>query len=160
MSKIEFRTFIDMLTVATPSSGYAIGYDLDGTLKQKDQFGVISPIGATGDLLILGDFNAPSLYTTKKANVNSGTTDIYSIGTASYSGAYYDYTISDGTNSRAGIITAVWLGPTIQYNETSTLDVGTTSNFTFSVVSSGTASILRTSASSNGWVVKTIIRSI
>ena len=48
MSKIEFRTFIDMLTVATPSSGYAIGYDLDGTLKQKDQFGVISPIGATG----------------------------------------------------------------------------------------------------------------
>lgn len=48
MSKIEFRTFIDMLTVATPSSGYAIGYDLDGTLKQKDQFGTISPIGATG----------------------------------------------------------------------------------------------------------------
>jgi len=115
-----------------------------------------------GDIIIMGSFSitGSSLYTTKKMTANTGTTDIYSIATASYSGAYHDYTISGGTNSRAGIITAVWLGPTIQYNETSTLDIGTTSNFTFSVVSSGTASILRTSASSNGWVVKTIIRSI
>ena len=114
----------------------------------------------SNDTLLIGDFNAPSLYTTKKVNANSGTTDIYSIATASYSGAYYDYTISDGTNSRSGKITAVWLGPTIQYNETSTLDIGTTSNFIFSVVSSGTYSVLRTSASTNGWTVKTIIRSI
>lgn len=42
---IKFNYLIDMLTVATPSSGYVIGYDLDGVLKQKDTLGVISSFG-------------------------------------------------------------------------------------------------------------------
>jgi hypothetical protein len=35
-----------MLTAATPSSGgYVVAYDLDGILKQKDEFGIITEIG-------------------------------------------------------------------------------------------------------------------
>jgi hypothetical protein len=47
MSSILFGNTINMLTVAT-SSGYVIAYDLDGILKQKDEFGVITEIGGGG----------------------------------------------------------------------------------------------------------------
>ena len=46
MSKIIFGNSINLLTVGTPSSGgYIVAYDLDGIIKQKDEFGVITPIG-------------------------------------------------------------------------------------------------------------------
>jgi hypothetical protein len=47
MAKIVFEQIIDFITAATPSTGYLVGYDLDGVLKQKDRFGVITPIGAS-----------------------------------------------------------------------------------------------------------------
>ena len=45
MGSILFGNNIDMLTVATPSSGFLVAYDLDGILKQKDELGVITEIG-------------------------------------------------------------------------------------------------------------------
>jgi hypothetical protein len=45
MASVLFGNTIDMITVATPSSGYVVAYDLDGILKQKDEFGVITEIG-------------------------------------------------------------------------------------------------------------------
>jgi hypothetical protein len=51
MSSIIFGGTVSMLTIATPSNGWLIGYDTDGILKQKDQFGIITDIkevGATG----------------------------------------------------------------------------------------------------------------
>jgi hypothetical protein len=45
MSQINFGSFVDMLTIATPSSGYIVAYDLDGILKQKDFFGTVIEIG-------------------------------------------------------------------------------------------------------------------
>lgn len=48
MSQVIFNSYIDMQQdAATPSSiGYTIGYDIDGILKQKDQNGVVTPVGA------------------------------------------------------------------------------------------------------------------
>ena len=48
MSQVIFNSYIDMQqNAATPSSiGYTIGYDIDGILKQKDQNGVVTPVGA------------------------------------------------------------------------------------------------------------------
>lgn len=50
MSHILFGNTIDMLIIATPSTGYIVAYDLDNTLKQKDSNGVLSPIGGSQDL--------------------------------------------------------------------------------------------------------------
>jgi len=44
MSTIVFPYVTDFTTTATPSSGFAIGFDLDGIFKQKDEYGVISPL--------------------------------------------------------------------------------------------------------------------
>lgn len=44
MSQIQLRSLIDMDAIDAPPSGYIIGYDLDGELKQKNQYGTVSAI--------------------------------------------------------------------------------------------------------------------
>ena len=44
MSSITFGGTVSMSTISTPSNGWLIGYDTDGILKQKDQFGIITDI--------------------------------------------------------------------------------------------------------------------
>lgn len=44
MSILIFPAVVDLITAATPSSGYALAYDLDGIFKQKDSLGVIKSI--------------------------------------------------------------------------------------------------------------------
>jgi hypothetical protein len=109
---------------------------------------------------IIGDYQAQSLYTTKKATIGTTSSSIYSFATASYTSAHVDYNISNGSNLRAGTLTAVWQGSTIKYTDTSTMDIGTTSGFTFSFVISGTYAVLQGVSTTTGWTAKTIIRGI
>ena len=44
MSSIQFGSTMSLLDAATPS-GWLVAYDVDGVLKQKDEFGVITAIG-------------------------------------------------------------------------------------------------------------------
>jgi hypothetical protein len=61
MASILFDKKINLLLTATPSTdGFIIAYDLDGLLKQKDEFGVITPVGYNtafplNDVLALGN---------------------------------------------------------------------------------------------------------
>ena len=108
---------------------------------------------------LLGDFQSPALFTTKRTSVVSGTNSIYSFATASYTGAFIDYTATSGNNARAGNLSAIWLGSTIKFNEVSTTDIGSTVGLTFSFIISGTYAVFQAAASTN-WTLKTIIRSI
>ena len=45
MSTIAFGSTYSFLTSATPSTGWVIGFDTDGVLKQKDSLGNIILIG-------------------------------------------------------------------------------------------------------------------
>jgi hypothetical protein len=109
-----------------------------------------------------GSYQAPSLNTTTKVTLTAGTNTIYSIPTSAYTGAFYDYTlISTGsTGARAGQIMSIWSGSSINFTETSTTDIGTTTGVTFTVAVSGNNAVLSSSATTAGWTVKTIIRSI
>lgn len=76
MSQIIFNTTIDMQNIlGTPSSGFAVAYDLDNVIKQKDSTGVVTPIGGGG--------GSQSL---KQSLVIGNDTGTYSInlGTSSY----------------------------------------------------------------------------
>lgn len=108
----------------------------------------------------MGIYTAPSLNTTVKITANSGLTTIYSIPTSAYTGAFFEYTVNDGVNLRAGSIMSIWSGSTINYNETSTTDIGNTNPITFNMAVSSGSALLRTSATTNSWTVKTIVRSI
>jgi len=49
---------------------------------------------------------------------------------------------------------------TANFTETTTTDIGTTTGVTFTVAVSGSNAVLSSSATTAGWTVKTIIRSI
>jgi hypothetical protein len=112
------------------------------------------------DTIIMGDFTAPSLYTTTKIITVTGSNLVYSVPTTNYTGAFFDYTVSNGANYRAGNITSVWYGTTASFVETATLDIGSTTGLSFSVGLSGSNAILSASSSTNNWTIKTIVRSI
>jgi hypothetical protein len=110
---------------------------------------------------LIGNYLAPALITTKKVTLTANVTaSIYSIATASYNSAYFDYNAINTTNARAGSIMAVWNGSAFEFTETTTNDIGNTSGLTFSFgLSSGFANLSALS-SVGGWTIKTIIRSI
>ena len=97
-------------------------------------------------------------------NIGVGTTNIYSIATASYTSVFYDYYIKNGSNLRAGTITAVWSGNSVQFTDVSTMDIGNTTTgtnaFTFSVALSSPNAVLQGISSISGWEFRSMIRSI
>lgn len=93
------------------------------------------------------------------ASVNptvSGLNTIFTQATGSFTSAFMKYTVSSGSNTRAGEFMTTWNGTNIVYTDTSTTDIGTTAgvSFTSAIVSSQ----LRVSASCTtaGWNIKTL----
>jgi hypothetical protein len=111
---------------------------------------------------LMGSYQAPSLNTTKKVSLTAGTNTVYSIPTSGYTGAFFDYTVisTGSTGARAGTIMSIWSGTTAQSTDVSTNDIGTTAGITFSVSVVGSDAVLSSSATTTGWTLKTIIRSI
>ena len=111
---------------------------------------------------LMGSYQAPSLNTTTKVTLTAGTNTIYSIPTSAYTGAFIDYTlVSTGTTgARAGNIMTIWSGTSANFTETQTTDIGTTTGVTFTVAVSGNNAVLSSSATTTGWTLKTIVRSI
>ena len=114
----------------------------------------------SNNTVLMGTYLAPSLNTTSRVTANSGTTTVYTIPQSAYTGAFFEYTVSDGTNLRAGNIMSIWSGVTVNFTETQTTDIGSTSAIAFTMSANTSNVILQTSATTNNWIVKTIIRSI
>ena len=111
--------------------------------------------------VLIGDFQAPALFTTKKVTTAATNFTVYNgIPTASYDGAWFEYMARSGSNARAGSIMAIWSGSSINYTETTTTDFGTTADLAFRVIMSGSNMALTGSSTNTGWSIKTIIRSI
>ena len=90
-----------------------------------------------------------------------GTTPIASIATGSFRGAFFDYTVDDGaTNARAGTIQIIIFNNTVQYNETATMDIGDTSDITWSVVISGPDAVVQATTTLFSWDTRYILRSV
>lgn len=111
MSSIVFGGTVSMLTVATPSSGWLIGYDTDGILKQKDQFGIIKaikeviagPIGPTGATGI--GFNTISNWGNNKIITSTGTNSAYAHDNLTFNG--YELSISGCTISSNNLLVSI-----------------------------------------------------
>ena len=88
------------------------------------------------------------------------TTTVTSVVHATYTAAFFDFVIKNGTNVRAGIVYACHDGTNVEFAETSTVDLGDTSDVTLSVDISGTNMRLRATSTSSTWTIKTLIRAI
>ena len=145
------------------SSGelFSISDNLIGSLFSVNDISGLPVIEAFSDnTILMGSFISPSLNTTVKKTLTSGDNVIYSIPTSAYTGAFFDYTLISSTGARAGNVMAIWSGSSSQYTDVSTNDIGSTSGVSFSVTVSGTSAIFSSSATTSGWTLKTIVRSI
>lgn len=83
-----------------------------------------------------------------------GSNNLFTQATGSRRSAFGKYTVYKGANARAGEFTTVWNGTTTVYTDTSTTDIGDTSDITFnSLIISGDIQI-NTIAASSGWTIK------
>jgi hypothetical protein len=90
------------------------------------------------------------------SNVVSGTTTVFAIQTGSFTSAFFNYTLYDGANARAGIIVSAWNGNVINYNETTTTDIGDTTDATFNITLSNEGHVeLKVNATAD-WAFKTM----
>jgi hypothetical protein len=113
------------------------------------------------DRIIQGDYAAPMLTTTVKNTVSAaGAFTVYELPTASYDGAFFEYTARSGSNARAGQIMSIWSGSQVNFTETTTTDFGSTTGLAFTMIVTGSNFALTGSVTTADWTIKTIVRSI
>ena len=115
--------------------------------------------------ILMGDYQAPTLYSSTKSVVGIVTNFVvYQFVASLYTSVFFEYNVQNSTNLRAGTITGVWNSATMQFTETSTMDIGSTTPITFDVVLTTISTViyvqLRTTTTTSGWTIKSIIRSI
>jgi hypothetical protein len=110
---------------------------------------------------LIGNYLDPMLITTAKVTqTNSGSFVLYSLPTASYDTAFFEYSVKSGSNARAGTIMAIQSGTSVNFTETTTTDFGNTSAISFTVVVTGSNMALTGSSTSGAWTIKTIVRGL
>jgi hypothetical protein len=112
------------------------------------------------DRILMGSNFAPSLNTTLKSNPGTGLSTLYTLPMSAYTGAWFDYTVTNTGGTEAGTIISVFSGNTAVLTEFGTTEIGDTSDIAFSVSADTTNAYLQVSAATTGWEVKTIVRSI
>ena len=142
---------------------FSISDSLTGSLFSVNDISGLPIVEVFSDnTILMGSYQSPSLNTTVKVTLTAGTNTVYSIPTSGYTGAFFDYTVisTGSTGVRAGTIMSIWSGTTSQSTDVSTNDIGTTSGISFSVAVVGSVAVLSSSATTNGWTLKTIVRTI
>ena len=115
---------------------------------------VSASFASTSSILVTSN----ALISSTAGTINSGVTTIYNVPTASYDGAWFDYTVRSGSNARAGTIMGIWSGSAVNYTETTTTDFGNTSGFVLGMSINGANMILSSSTTTNGWSFNTIVK--
>jgi hypothetical protein len=169
-SKLHVRSSAANSTVieADGVSGELFGVTdtLNGVLFTVNDVSGLPVLRASSDNTVtLGDFQAPVLMTTVKTTKGANLTNsfVYSLSATQYNTAFFEYNVLSGTNSRVGTITAVWNSISLEFNETSTIDIGNTLGtgaITFNVALSGANVLLRSTTAAGGgtWTIKVFVR--
>ena len=104
--------------------------------------------------------NGASITNQINTDVDTGTETVANVAIATYTAAFFDFVIKKTTNVRSGTVYACHDGTNVEFTETSTQDLGDTSDVTLSVDISGTDMRLRATTTSDDWSVKSLIRAI
>ena len=141
---------------------FTIDDDLDGVIfTANNRTGnPVLQASASGEVYI--GSTPQSLYTTAVISSTTAATtqSIFGLSTSSYGGAFFDYTVQSGSNARAGSIMSIWNGSNINFTETTTTDIGDTTDFNVIVHISQSQAQIASHATRAGYNIKTIIRSI
>ena len=116
----------------------------------------------TSGVTVTGDIKIDSALLSNQENtdVDTGTETVATVAHATYTAAFFDYVIKNGTNVRAGTVYSCHDGTNVEFTETSTVDLGDTSDVSLAVDISGTNMRLRATTTSDNWSVKSLVRAI
>ena len=93
-------------------------------------------------------------------NANAvATWEIFNQATGSHTSAFVKYTVSNGTNSRAGEFITNWNNTSVEYTDISTKDIGNTSGVVFTSlleVLDPSKIVIRAAVGTSGWTIKAL----
>ena len=127
-----------------------------GTVDLDNRFVEKAGDTMTGNLILTDKL----LSSQNNTDVDTGTEVIATVATATYDAAFFDFVIKKTTNLRAGTVYAIHDGTNVEFTETSTQDLGDTSDVTLSVDISGGNLRLNATTTSNDWSVKALVRGL
>ena len=164
---IRLEVAEDVLANSLVSSSAQIAAALTDEDLNLNSGSLSADTGSFNQVIVNGDVNISGTASindvsldTLSITVHSGSTVINQVPSSSFNARFYDYYIQSGSNLRAGSLMTVLDENETRYIDTSTTDIGDTSAFSFSTnISSGNLSLV-TTTDSNGWTVKTFIRSL
>jgi len=142
---------------------FSVTDNLSGSLFSVNDISGLPVVEVFSDsTTLIGNYQAPSLYTTARSIIGTGSQVIYQVSTASYDGLFVDYTVKSGSHARVGHIRAMWSGSSISITETSSSAfVSGSTWFNLGVIVTGSYMALTgSSASGSSWTIKTIVRAI
>jgi hypothetical protein len=120
-------------------------------------------LDVNGNAIITGSLQVSQSifqYSNNAAILSGSTANIASFNTGSYMAGFFDFVASSNGNARAGTVFTVWNGVSLEYVETSTNDIGSTTNLILSASISGANVLLQGTSLSGSWNVKTLTRMI
>ena len=151
------------LRVAT--SGYMTmrpGNTVSTTFLANGNVG-IGTTSPTEKLEVAGNIKIQSALLSNQENtdVDSAAAEVVAqVSITDYTAAFFDFVIKKTTNVRSGTVYACHDGTNVEFTETSTNDLGDTSDVTLSVDKTSTNLRLIATVTSNDWSVKSLIRAI
>ena len=86
----------------------------------------------------------------------TGSNNIFTQNTGSFTSAFFKYTAASGSNTRAGEVISVWNSTTTSYTDFSTVDIGNTNNVTASISIVTGQVQFNIQTNSSGWAIKSI----
>jgi hypothetical protein len=143
------------------TTGVNIGTLITDTHTVTGSLSTSGSLTVNGNTIITGSLAvSQSLlqYSNITAVTSGSTSNVASFNTSSYTAAFFDYVTTSGTNARAGTVFTVWNGNNVEYAETSTNDIGSTSNLLLSASLLSEAIRLQATSLSGSWSVKTLAR--
>ena len=106
-------------------------------------------------------YSLPYEYNQSNTDVDTGATrDIAAVSDTVGNAVFFDFVIKKGSNVRAGTVYTCHNGTDVEFTETSTADIGDTSDVTLSVVRHSNQIKLQAVTTTNDWSIKTLIRHI
>ena len=114
-------------------------------------------VTVTGDIQI----DSALLSNQENTDIDSAAAEMVAqVAIATYTAAFFDFVVKKSTNVRSGTVYACHDGTSVEFTETSTQDLGDTSDVVLSVDISGGDMRLMATVASDDWSVKSLIRAI
>ena len=136
--------------------------DLTGTLFTANDISGLPVLQASASGEVYLGKSPQSLYTTAivSSTSASATHSLAALSTSSYDGAFFEYTAISSSNARAGSIMSVWNGANIVSTETTSSQIGNTTDLTAKVIISSSQAHFVVYGANASYKVKTIIKAI